>query len=992
MKILIVDDQKENRYFLETLLKASGYEVTVAANGAEALEKLRAGTFNMIISDILMPVMDGFQLCTEVRRDEKLKDIPIVFYTATYTDEKDEELALKLGADKFIRKPVDPDEFIKTIKGVSKAAGKGKIKSKKPPVEEEKENLKLYSERLVKKLEKKMLDLEREVAARKQTEESLRTERDKAHQYLDIAEVMLLALNKKGEITLINRKGNQILGYEEGELLGKNWFTTCLPSPSRKYTKSLFLKLMSGEATMPNFYENPVLTKSGAERIIAWHNTPLKDEEGNTIGTLSSGADITERKGLEEIVKKERQDLKLIIDSSPIIVFYKDREGKFIRVNKTFAEALKVPEDDFVGKTVFDLYSPQIAQGMADDDQEVLQSGRPKLHIIERYESTEGIRWGQTDKVPIFDEHDLLVGLVGFAQDITESRQAEEALRESEERYRSLYENSEDAILLTAPNGRIFHANPAACRMLGRTEAEIIQLGKNGVVDTTDPRLPIALEERNRTGRFRGELTMLRRNGQPFPAEVTSVVFSDEAGQVRTSMIIRDISERKRTEETLIRVSIAVESSSDAIGMSDAQAHHFYHNKAFTELFEYTPEELEAAGGGPAAYADKEVARRVFDTIMSGGTWTGEVKMVSKSGLKFPVLLRADAIKDEFGKIIGLIGVHTDITERKRVEELLLRERETFSTILENAMYGVVLMDKDGKHLYVNPPFTAITGYTLEDIPTGKDWMQKAYPDKEYRQKVREFWQKDSEIKGTTREVGVVCKDGKIKEIEFRRTQLSDGRAVVMLVDVTERKKAEEERYRSYQQMREMLLTTVHALAATVEMKDQYTAGHQPRATQLACAIAAEMELPEEQIEGIRMATSIHDIGKIIVPAEILNKPGPLTEVQYEMVKMHPRAGYDVLKGIDFPWPVAQIVLQHQELMDGSGYPQGLSGKQILLEARILTVANVVEAMTSHRPYRPAHSIKEALEEISRNKGKLYDPVAVDACLKLFTEKHFTFN
>jgi HD-GYP domain-containing protein (c-di-GMP phosphodiesterase class II) len=152
------------------------------------------------------------------------------------------------------------------------------------------------------------------------------------------------------------------------------------------------------------------------------------------------------------------------------------------------------------------------------------------------------------------------------------------------------------------------------------------------------------------------------------------------------------------------------------------------------------------------------------------------------------------------------------------------------------------------------------------------------------------------------------------------------------------------------------------------------------------------MGLPPEQIEGIRMAASIHDIGKIMVPAEILNKPGPLTEIQYEMIKMHPRAGYDILKGLKLPWPVAQIILQHHELMNGSGYPQKLSGDKIMVEAKILTVANVVEAMNAHRPYRPAFDIKEALAEISKNRGILYDSTAVDACLRLFAEKRFAFG
>jgi putative nucleotidyltransferase with HDIG domain len=176
-------------------------------------------------------------------------------------------------------------------------------------------------------------------------------------------------------------------------------------------------------------------------------------------------------------------------------------------------------------------------------------------------------------------------------------------------------------------------------------------------------------------------------------------------------------------------------------------------------------------------------------------------------------------------------------------------------------------------------------------------------------------------------------------------------------------------------------------------MKDPYTAGHQRGVAQLACAIAKEMGLPEEQIEGIRMAGLIHDIGKITIPAEILSRLGPLNDLEYGIIKTHSQAGYNILNGtIEFPWPVAQIVLQHHERMDGSGYPQGLSGEEILLEARILAVADVVEAMASNRPYRSARGIDKALKEISRNKGILYDPEVVDACLKLFTEKGFKFE
>jgi len=210
--------------------------------------------------------------------------------------------------------------------------------------------------------------------------------------------------------------------------------------------------------------------------------------------------------------------------------------------------------------------------------------------------------------------------------------------------------------------------------------------------------------------------------------------------------------------------------------------------------------------------------------------------------------------------------------------------------------------------------------------------------------------------------------------------------------NLAERKRAERELQQSLKKLQITLEGTIHALASAVEMRDPYTAGHQREVTRLACAIANEMGLPEEQIEGIRMAGLIHDIGKINVPAEILSKPGTLNGLEFGLIKTHPQVGSDILNGtIEFPWPIAQIVLQHHERMDGSGYPVGLSGEEILLEARILGVADVVEAMASHRPYRPALSINKALEEISQNRGVLYDPAVVDACLKLFIEKGFKF-
>jgi len=210
--------------------------------------------------------------------------------------------------------------------------------------------------------------------------------------------------------------------------------------------------------------------------------------------------------------------------------------------------------------------------------------------------------------------------------------------------------------------------------------------------------------------------------------------------------------------------------------------------------------------------------------------------------------------------------------------------------------------------------------------------------------------------------------------------------------DITERKQMEDALRQTLEKLRKNLIGTIHALSVTIETRDPYTAGHQKKVSKLARAIAQEMDLSKDTIEHIRLAGSVHDLGKISVPAEILVRPGKLTELEMNIIMVHPQAGYDILKDVDLPYPIAEIVHQHHERLDGSGYPQGLKDGQILTEACILAVADVVEAMASHRPYRPARGIDAALEEIETKKSIFYDAKAVDACVRLFREKGFTFE
>ncbi|MCG7852919.1 MAG: response regulator, partial [Methanosarcinaceae archaeon] len=225
-------------------------------------------------------------------------------------------------------------------------------------------------------------------------------------------------------------------------------------------------------------------------------------------------------------------------------------------------------------------------------------------------------------------------------------------------------------------------------------------------------------------------------------------------------------------------------------------------------------------------------------------------------------------------------------------------------------------------------------------------------------------------------------------QVKLRTAELAKVNEMLQ-ADIAERKRTEEKLQHTLDSLRKAISTTVQVMVSAVETRDPYTAGHQIRSADLSRAIAAEMGLPQDRIDGIRMAGSIHDIGKLSVPAEILSKPKKLSEIEFSLIKEHARTGYEILKNVESPWPLAEIVYQHHERMDGSGYPRNLKGDEIIMEARILAVADVVESMASHRPYRPALGLEAALQEIEKNKGLLYDSHAVETCLRVFREKGF---
>lgn len=315
---------------------------------------------------------------------------------------------------------------------------------------------------------------------------------------------------------------------------------------------------------------------------------------------------------------------------------------------------------------------------------------------------------------------------------------------------------------------------------------------------------------------------------------------------------------------------------------------------------------------------------------------------------------------------------------------------QAYALLVENAPDGIVII-QNKIIKFANKRQSEMSGYAVEEL------MSKSILDlvpSDFISIIQEKFSQHEQGKDISEifYVRLLCKNGTIKETEFSTKLIQcEGTPTYITItrNITERKQQEEKFQQTINSLRKAVDTTVQVLVSVMESREPYMTGHQSRAANLACAIATEMGLDQEKIEGIRMAGVIHDVGKLTVPVEVLAKPTKLSELGFSLVKEHARSGYEMLKNVGSPWPLAQIVHQHHERMNGSGYPRKLKGDEILMEARILAVADVVEAMASHRPYRSASSINVALEEIEKNKGILYDSTVANACLRLFREKGY---
>jgi PAS domain S-box-containing protein len=775
-----------------------------------------------------------------------------------------------------------------------------------------------------------------DITKRKRAEEALQESEEK---YRSLVENSIdgIAIVQGPEIRFVNQALLEIFGYQsEDEIVGHTF--TDFISPEFRNLMAERARAREKREDTPSHYEFKALRKDGTEFDAEIAVSTIGYE--GSIARQGIIRDITERKRAEEELRESEETARALLNAPTDVAALIDTRGIILDANEAMAERFSRPVDELVGMYGWDLVPPGLAEPRKAYVDQVIRSGEPR-----RFEDENKGTWFDNVFYPVFDAQGKVTKVALLARDITERKRAEKALRQERDRAQKYLAIAGVMIVAINSKGEVTLINKKGCEVLGyKKEEEII--GQNWFESFLPGRI------RNEVKAVFAKLTageieaveyfenpVLTKSGVERIIAWHNTVLTDEAGNVLGTLSSgADITEHKRAERLLRALNGA------ALAMEQALTHE--------EMFAAVAGEFKKLGFSCIVFPMDEKQSRLFPKYLS---------YESRA-------LRAAE------KLVGIRHEAFSIpVENVDVYRKVVWERKTI--FLENAEVAISQV--------LPEPANRLAGLIAKTLKVPKSIPAPLIVDDEV---IGVLSVQSDDL--TEEDIPVITAFAHQMAAAWRKARLLQD----LERSLTERRRAHEELQRSFQELRRTFEGTINVLVSTTEMRDPYTAGHQRRVTQLAWTIAKEMGLPEEQIEGIRMAGLIHDLGKISVPAEILNKPGLLTELEYGLIKMHPQTGHDVLKSIDFPWPVAQIVLQHHERMDGSGYPQGLSREEIILEARILGVADVVEAMASHRPYRSARGIDEALQEISQNRGTLYDPEVVDVCLKLFTEKSFTFE
>jgi PAS domain S-box-containing protein len=741
-------------------------------------------------------------------------------------------------------------------------------------------------------------------------------------------------------------------------------------------------------------------------------STSVRSSIVNTLNIIP----FTKNKPIKKIKTHKNEDWRqkssLLFQLNPAsIALISLQERKFTDVNEAFLKTLGFSRKEVLGKTSEELNIFVQLEKINTSLEQLLEQG-----YFDNYELKIRRKDGQIldglFSAEIIERQGKMYVLI-IMIDLISRKQSEKAHRESEKKYRTILKNIQEGYFETDLAGNLTFFSDSVCRIHGYPKEELMGMNIRQYTDKEIAKKVFQAFNKvyNRRKPLKGfNWQIIRKDGSKRYIEASVSLQEDSTGNpIGFKGLIRDITERKQTEELLkqgeAQYRLLADHIKDQVWLMDLNLKVTYISPSVERLLGYNLEELKQLP------LDKLLTETSFPTAMeffkiempkalaAPPTYSLkrllELEFRCKDGQTLWTESTFSLIRNKNGKPVSILGEGRDITERKQMEYDLRASEINFRHSLDDSPLGVRISTMEGETIYANRAVLNIYGYDsieeLKKTPNKERYTPESYAKFELRKEKR----LRGEFGPSEYEISIMRKNGEIRHLHvFRKEIFWNGKKQYQVIyqDITLRRQAEEKLNETLENLRRSIRTTIQVLGTASEARDPYTAGHQKKVADLARAIATEMKLPHDTIEGIRMAGAIHDIGKISIPSEILSKPTTLTDLEFSLIKAHTQYSYEIMKDVEAPWPLADIVHQHHERINGSGYPQGLRGENILIEARILAVADVVEAMVSYRPYRPALGLEIALTEIEHNAGTLYDSKAADACLKLFRKEGFSLE
>jgi len=961
LRVLIIEDSEDDALLIIRELKKGGYKpIYERVKTAAAIKKaLQEKQWDIILCDYKMPRFNAPSAIALLKESDI--DIPLIVITGKIGEETAAE-CMRLGAKDYIMK--------------------GNLSRLCPAITRELEDVKVRNKQ-------------------NHMDEKLRREEQRFRAFIEHSSDIIVILNLEGIITYINPAVERVLGFKPEERIGAKGFELIHPDNVKSLSDTF--NTLARNTKAPVFRgEIHLRHKNGSWRTLEAVGSNLVNN--NVVeAVIVNYRDITERKRTEEKLREKEQRFRTFVENSPDIIAILNREGIITYENQALERSLGLKIEERIGGSIFDRIHPDDLKFASDAFKKFTlntssQDINSPVRQIRLHHQDGSWRTFETSGSKLLNDN-LVEAVIINLRDITERKRAEEELRESEIKYRTLIETTDTGYVIIDQDGLVRDANSEYVRLTGHHDLSEI-IGKSVIEWTAESekeKNAEAMKACFNKGYIRNlEIDYVDAKGNITPIEINATCIKIE-GKIHTITICRDITERKKAAEELqkseTQLRATLESTADGILAVNNDGKVLHANRRFVDLWRIPPSLIERRDD-PALLdfvlsqlTDPEVFLKKVQSLYDSDAEDMD-HVIFKDGRYFerytlPMIM--DGIR------IGRVWSFRDITDRNRAEEALRESEELYRTIFESTGTSMILIEEDMTISMANGEFVRNTEYSPDEINGRMKWTEIVHQDDLGRMVEQHRLRRQSQGDALpSYEFRYITKTGHVMET-LLNIKLVPGtkKSIASLINITERKKAEDKLQRTLESLRKAVGTTIQVLVSAVESRDSYTSGHQSRSADLACAIATEMGLAPEKIEGIHMAGIIHDIGKLSIPAEILSKPTKLTDIEFLLIKEHSRSGYEMLKDVESPWPLAEIVYQHHERMNGSGYPRNLKGDEILIESQILAAADVVEAMASHRPYRPTLGIEAALEEIEKNKGILYDHAVADACLRLFREKGY---